>query len=111
MGKRGRRRSLRLSSKTLVEYIPMFAGHFMFRKQNHEGALEARHLTFALLEDGRVVWAEQQFGKLRVKRDFNSDNQYLKRVKRKSPGEQELLERELFKRLVQGFAKYLKNNV
>ena len=86
-----------------------FPGHFMFRKQNHEGALEARHLTFALLEDGRVVWAEQQFGKLRVKRDF-SDNQYLKRVKRNSPREQKLLERELFKRLVQGFTKYLKNN-
>ena len=81
----------------------------MFRKQNHEGALEARHLTFALLEDGRVVWAEQQFGKLRVKRDFNSDNQYLERVKRDSNTdslrEQELLERELFKRLVQGFTK------
>ena len=81
----------------------------MFRKQNHEGAVEARHLTFALLEDGRVVWAEQQFGKLRVKRDFNSDNQYLERVKRDSNTdslrEQELLERELFKRLVQGFTK------
>ena len=81
----------------------------MFRKQNHEGVVEARHLTFALLEDGRVVWAEQQFGKLRVKRDFNSDNQYLERVKRDSNTdslrEQELLERELFKRLVQGFTK------
>ena len=81
----------------------------MFRKQNHEGAVEARHLTFALLEDGRVVWAEQQFGKLRVKRDFNSDNQYLERVKRDSNtdsrGERELLERELFERLVQGFTK------
>ena len=81
----------------------------MFRKQNHEGAVEARHLTFALLEDGGVVWAEQQFGKLRVKRDFNSDNQYLERVKRDSNtdsrGERELLERELFKRLVQGFTK------
>ena len=81
----------------------------MFTKQNHEGAVEARHLTFALLEDGRVVWAEQQFGKLRVKRDFNSDNQYLERVKRDSNTdslrEQELLERELFKRLVQGFTK------
>ena len=78
----------------------------MFRKQNHEGALEARHLTFALLEDGRVVWAEQQFGKLRVKRDFDSDNQkYLERVKRDS-NRQDLLERELFKRLVQGFTKY-----
>ena len=81
----------------------------MFRKQNHEGAVEARHLTFALLEDGGVVWAEQQFGKLRVKRDFNSDNQYLERVKRDSNTdslrEQELLERELFKRLVQGFTK------
>ena len=78
----------------------------MFRKQNHEGALEARHLTFALLEDGRVVWAEQQFGKLRVKRDFNSDEQYLERVNRDSGGEQELLERDLFLRLVQGFTKY-----
>ena len=81
----------------------------MFRKQNHEGAVEARHLTFALLEDGGVVWAEQQFGKLRVKRDFNSDNQYLERVKRDSNTdslrEQELLERELFKRLVQGLTK------
>ena len=80
----------------------------MFRKQNHEGALEARHLTFALLEDGRVVWAEQQFGKLRVKRDFNSDEQYLERVKRDSGGEQELLERDLFLRLVQGFTKYFR---
>ena len=79
----------------------------MFRKQNHEGALEARHLTFALLEDGRVVWAEQQFGKLRVKRDFNSDNQYLERVKRDSRGEQlSFLERELFKRLVEGLTQY-----
>ena len=82
----------------------------MFRKQNHEGASEARHLTFALLEDGRVVWAEQQFGKLRVKRDLNSDDQHLERVKRDSRGEQELLERDLFLRLAQGFTKYLENN-
>ena len=78
----------------------------MFRKQNHEGALEARHLTFALLEDGRVVWAEQQFGKLRVKRDFSDkQEEHLVRVKRNSnrDSRQKLLERQLFKRLVQGF--------
>ena len=80
----------------------------MFRKENQEGALEARHLTFALLEDGRVVWAEQQFGKLRVKREEN-----LERVKRDAnrDSREEFLQRELFKRLVLGawFTKYLRN--
>ena len=77
-----------------------FPGHFMFRKQDHEGGLEARHLTVSLMQDGRVVWAEQQFGKLRVKREANIDNQSLLRVKRDSRRTQHFLERELFKRLV-----------
>ena len=77
-----------------------FPGHFVFRKQNHEGGLEARHLTVSLMQDGRVVWAEQQFGKLRVKREANIDNQSVLRVKRDSRRTQHFLERELFKRLV-----------
>ena len=78
-----------------------FPGHFMFRKEDHEGALEARHLTLSLLEDGRVLWAEQQFGKIRVKRDSNEAEKTLERVKRNSQHHQ-YLERELFKRLVLG---------
>ena len=45
-----------------------FPGHFMLRKLGHDGEAESRHLTFALMDDLRVVWAEQQFGKQRVKR-------------------------------------------
>ena len=78
-----------------------FPGHFMLRKEDHEGALEARHLTLSLLEDGRVLWAEQQFGKIRVKRDFSGEDETLERVKRNS-AHQQFLERELFKRLVLG---------
>ena len=73
----------------------------MFRKEDHEGALEARHLTLSLLEDGRVLWAEQQFGKIRVKRDSNEAEKTLERFKRNSQHHQ-YLERELFKRLVLG---------
>ena len=73
----------------------------MFRKEDHEGALEARHLTLSLLEDGRVLWAEQQFGKIRVKRDSNEAEKTLERVKRNSQ-HHHYLERELFKRLVLG---------
>ena len=80
-----------------------FPGHFMFRKENHEGSFEARHLTFALLEDGRVLWAEQQFGKLRVKRDSNIEDQPLERVKRDSPKHRDQQFLELFQRLALGF--------
>ena len=48
-----------------------FPGHFIFRKIDHDGEAEARHLTMSLLDDLRVLWAEQQFGKIRVKRDIN----------------------------------------
>jgi len=43
--------------------------HYLLKKVEHAGVAESRHLTLGLLEDLRVVWAEQQFDKLRVKRD------------------------------------------
>ena len=45
-----------------------FARHFLLHKVEHDGIALARHLTLGLLEDSRVIWAEQQFDKIRVKR-------------------------------------------
>ena len=47
-----------------------FPRHFLLHKEDHDGLAEARHLTLDLLGDQRVVWAEQQFDKLRVKRKY-----------------------------------------
>ena len=59
----------------VIREVRGFPGHFMIRKLDHDGEAEARHLTFALMDDLRVVWAEQQFGKQRVKRSGHSREQ------------------------------------
>ena len=46
-----------------------FPGHFLLHKVDHDGQAEARHLTLGLTGDLRVLWAEQQFDKVRVKRN------------------------------------------
>ena len=56
-----------------VGEVKGFPEHFIFRKIDHDGEAEARHLTMSLLDDLRVLWAEQQFGKIRVKRDINPE--------------------------------------
>jgi hypothetical protein len=47
-----------------------FPRHFLLHKVEHDGLAESRHLTLGLLGDLRVLWAEQQFDKLRVKRSI-----------------------------------------
>ena len=59
----------------VVGAVRGFPGHYILRKLEHaasERGLEARHLSLALMEDTRVVWAEQQFHKQRVKREVKS---------------------------------------
>ena len=59
----------------VVGAVRGFPGHYILRKLEHaasERGLEARHLSLALMEDARVVWAEQQFHKQRVKREVKS---------------------------------------
>ena len=53
--------------------IAGFPRHFLLHREDHDGLAEARHLTLGLLGDQRVVWAEQQFDKIRVKRGFLPD--------------------------------------
>ena len=50
--------------------IAGFPRHFLLHKEDHDGLAEARHLTLGLVGDQRVVWAEQQFDKIRVKRKY-----------------------------------------
>ena len=51
-----------------------FDRHFLLHKVEHDGIALARHLTLGLLEDSRVIWAEQQFDKIRVKRGIFKRN-------------------------------------
>jgi len=61
-----------LSSELGYENLGELSGfpqHYLLKKVEHDGIEESRHLTLGLIGDLRVVWAEQQFDKLRVKRD------------------------------------------
>jgi len=58
----------------IVEEIPGFPGHYLIlTNQTIQGPYET--LTEQLTNDHRVIWAEQQFHKVRVKRDHLDDLQ------------------------------------